>query len=399
MAMANYYRLHFYICSLILLVLSLSSLHIIHPVHGSSSATGSGGGGGGGATTRHSYSLSTFSPNGEIDQIVRAMRASMLGLPLLVLSGPPSFIDDEEEEGKDDVVDHASTLTDAVISSSSSSMHSAPRSSQGCKGGGIYLCLPQRYLSTSPLCIDTGTPHILQLTSSICLSHTGISADGRSLLDYATELTLDYRYVYGVEMPLQELLMGLADKMMERTRRAGWRPYGCALLVMSLGEEGNEDERPTMYRVDPSGVVVLLNPRSPQSRIHDDIDVAGNNDDARGSVVVAEQDSMRKSSKQTSPSSSSAAFLGNWDAILPRHEMDDIRERLEQQASVIMSEEEIQKLLAGVVGRTFADTDPTTDTHGRSSSEIECGERPTRHRPMLFASFTRERGLQISRIE
>jgi hypothetical protein len=163
---------------------------------------------------------------------------------------------------------------------------------------------------------------------------------------------------------------------------------------MSLGEDENDDERPTMYRVDPSGVVVLLNPLPSQIRINEDID------DARGSVVVAEQDSMRKSSKQTLPSSaSSAAFLGNWDAILPRREMNDIRERLERQSSVIMSEEEIQKSLADVVGRTFVDTDSTTDSTDRSSSEIGGGEKSTRHRPMLFASFTRERGLQISRIE
>jgi hypothetical protein len=222
-----------YFCILILLLSFLFSPHSIRPVYGttisssgSTRATGSGSGGGGGgnnyygSTTRHSYSLSTFSPNGDIDQIVRAMRASMLGLPLVVLSVPRVVEETANCEG-DDVVEadnvHASTVADEIISSTlpSSSIHSTSHTSQGYKPGSIYVCLPQRYLSASPLCIDTGTPHILQLTSSICLSHTGITADGRSLLDHAIELTLDYRYVYGVEMPVQELLMGLADKMME----------------------------------------------------------------------------------------------------------------------------------------------------------------------------------------
>ncbi len=372
----------------------LLSLHAFHPVNGSSGssrssssssrAAGSGGGGSNhyGSTTRHSYSLSTFSPNGDIDQIVRAMRASMLGLPLLALSVPRLLIEEDEKcEEVNDIDHHASSaLTDAIISESSSLIHSTTsRTLQGCKGGSIYLCLPQRYISTSPLCIDTGTPHILQLTSSICLSHTGISADGRSLLDYAIELTLDYRYVYGVEMPVQELLMGLADKMMEMTRRAGWRPFGCALLVMSLGD--SVDEWPTMYRVDPSGVVVLLNPPPSQNRISNDDD--NEDDNARGCVAIS--------------------FLGNWDAILPRREMDDIRERLERQASY-MNVEDICKSLVDVVERTFADsTTSTTATTGavdRSRSETKGGgNKSARHGPMLFASFTRERGLQISRIE
>jgi hypothetical protein len=355
---------------------------------GSTRATGSGSGGGGGgnnyygSTTRHSYSLSTFSPNGDIDQIVRAMRASMLGLPLVVLSVPR--VVEEKADCEDAIVeadyDHASTVTDEIISSSlpSSSIHSTTHASQGNKSGSIYVCLPQRYLSASPLCIDTGTPHILQLTSSICLSHTGITADGRPLLDHAIELTLDYRYVYGVEMPVQQLLMGLADKMMEMTRRAGWRPFGCALLVMSLGDE-EDDMMPTMYRVDPSGVVVLLNPCPTRDRIGDDID-----DYETGQEVLTNKSRKNKPTL----SSSSAAFLGNWDEIIPRHELDAIRERIERRASY-MSEEEIQSSLVDIVRRTFAIT----------ASSTESDDKSTRRAPMLFASFTRERGLQTSRIE
>lgn len=179
-------------------------------------------------------------------------------------------------------------------------------------------------------------------------------------------------------MPVQELLMGLADKMMEMTRRAGWRPFGCALLVMSLGDE-EDDIMPTMYRVDPSGVVVLLNPCPTRGRTGDDID-----DYETGQEVLTNK------SRKNIPilSSSSAAFLGNWDEIIPRHELDGIRERLERRASY-MSEEEIQSSLVDIVGQKFANTATTTESDDKS----------TRRTPMLFASFTRERGLQTSRIE
>ena len=180
-------------------------------------------------------------------------------------------------------------------------------------------------------------------------------------------------------MPVQELLMGLADKMMEMTRRAGWRPFGCALLVMSLGDE-EDDMMPMMYRVDPSGVVALLNPSPSRDRIGDDID-----DYETGQEVLTNKSRKNKPTL----SSSSAAFLGNWDEIIPRHELDGIRESLERRASNV-SEEEIQSSLVDIVRRTFTDT---------SSSTTESDDKSTRRAPMLFASFTRERGLQTSRIE
>ncbi|KAL3815631.1 hypothetical protein ACHAXA_000402 [Cyclostephanos tholiformis] len=59
--------------------------------------------------------------------------------------------------------------------------------------------------------------------------------------------------------------MGIAERMQEMTMKSGSRPYGCALLG---GIDANVSmTEPPLYRVDPSGAMVLLNP-SDGSRDH-----------------------------------------------------------------------------------------------------------------------------------
>ena len=78
-----------------LLLRCILLLHPPSPAHcasssspGSSSSSAAAGSGGGTYGGRHSYSLSTFSPSGGIDQVVRATRASMLGSPIVAVSVP-----------------------------------------------------------------------------------------------------------------------------------------------------------------------------------------------------------------------------------------------------------------------------------------------------------------------
>lgn len=286
--------------------------------------------------TRHSYSLTTFDPSGNLDQVVRAIRASALGVPIVALC-------------IDGVGDDRCTITSdtAAESQSSSLSQSIPKS------GGIYLAIPLH--TPSPLLHTSNNNNILQLTSTRILLHTGITSDGRTLSNMALSLSLDYKYLYGQEIPISDLLSGLSEKMVEMTMKAGCRPFGCALLICELNESGRNE----MYRVDPGGAVVALS--------------------VDGAVCsTVEEDKEVKRRKR------SVTFLGNWngkkESILRQQlileefgNIEDIRQRLVEAARQcdIQLEDEDR-------GRGY-------DLEGNRT-------------PVLFASFDCERGLVIERI-
>ena len=328
---------------LLLCLIIISSL-ILNCLGSSSAAAGSGGVGGG----RHSYSLSTFNPVGEIDQVVRAVKASMLGVPIVALATSSSG-----KKGND---------------------------RGGCRG--IYISMPLRSIASSPLIIDDGTPRIVRLTSTLCVVHTGVNADGRALCDVATAMALDYAYIYGMEITVEELLAGLADKMQEMTMKAGSRPYGCALLVACLGsssssssDDNNDDDydRPTMYRVDPNGAVVLLTPLVDDTGAEDsESAITSLDDDMDANYVV----------RGHRRGSSSVAFLGDWGRNL-RQKIAQMKSQLKHERYA--NENEIKNLLLDIVKQ--------------ENIIHQSKETLLKQHPMLFASFTREYGLRLSRID
>ena len=269
---------------------------------------------------RHSYSLTTFDPSGNLDQVGRAVRASMLGAPLVALSIPSS--------------------PEIVTTPDSESTSTSPDE-------GIYMCIPLRFLmgTSSPLIIDDGTPRIVPISSSISICHTGVGADGRVLCDIAVKIALDYRYIYGEEISQEELLEALAEKVQEMTMRAGGRPYGCALLVASLGND--QCRGATMYRIDPSGSVELLN--------------ANNSEDESKPLV---------------------ACLGKWN----RQKEQSFRSQLCSQQ--FTNEQQVKDaLMNGFENDQDAITTMQSTPSDRGSNQT-----------FLYASFTRKYGLRISRI-
>ena len=167
-----------------------------------------------GVSDRHSYSLSTFNPSGDLVQVTHAVRASQSGVPVVALS-----------------------------------------SSRDREMDGVYFASPQRLLASSPLASEDGTPRFVQITDSICLGHTGVTSDGRALIAKATELALSHRYVYGIEITQEELLAGLSAEMQSYTHKPGCRPYGALIVVGCLG---SEDDEHTVFQVDPSGTIRSL---------------------------------------------------------------------------------------------------------------------------------------------
>ncbi|KAL7510322.1 hypothetical protein ACHAXN_008618 [Cyclotella atomus] len=291
--------------------------------------------------TRHSYSLTTFDPSGNLDQVVHAIRASTLGVPIVALCLNGECNDDLDS-------------TDST-SSTSSSATAIP------KEGGIYLSIPLHFISSSPLITDDATPRIMPLTSKLILLHSGITSDGRALSDIAMQLSLDYRYLYGQEIQPHDLLSGLSSKMQEMTVKPGCRPYGCALLVCSLGEDGRSN---AMYRVDPSGAVVSL------SSVDEDI------------VHSEDGTSVNKSTKRRR----SVSLLGNWESIR-QTKKELIQHQLETRT--FENEEQIQEILVEAARRSC---DELYEASTTSCSSLES------RTPVLFASFCCERGLDIKRI-
>ena len=167
-----------------------------------------------GVSDRHSYSLSTFNPSGDLVQVAHAVRASQSGVPVVALA-----------------------------------------SSRDKEFDGVYFASPQRLLASSPLALGDGTPRFVQITDSICLGHTGVTSDGRALVTKAMELALSHRYVYGMEITQEELLAGLSAEMQSYTHKPGCRPYGALVVVGCLGRE---DDEHNLFQIDPSGTIRSL---------------------------------------------------------------------------------------------------------------------------------------------
>lgn len=299
------------------------------------------------------------------------MRASMLGVPIVALAIPAFTspgVPTSASVGEPESVSEATAPSSKIIATTNS-YRSRPLHPRG----GIYLSIPLRFLTTSLFLLDDGTPRIFQLTSSLCVAHTGVGADGRRLCDTAIKLALDYRYVYGEEISVEELLEGLADKVQQMTMRAGSRPFGCALLVGCLGsDDGSGNEGPTMFRVDPSGAVVVLNSLN----------------DRNGFVSSPKTGLDKETIIKDIGRRGSVAFLGNWNPL--RQMKESIKHQLETQQ--FTTEEEVQSLLVGLARQTYVDELPLSEEGHSQSMEKRSNES------ILFASFTREQGLEISRI-
>jgi len=257
-----------------------------------------------GVSDRHSYSLSTFNPSGDLVQVAHAVTASQSGVPVVALSFSSSR-DDKELDG-------------------------------------IYFASPQRLLASSPLVLGDGTPRFVQITDSICVGHTGVTSDGRALITKATELALSHRYVYGKEITQEELLAGLSAEMQSYTHKPGCRPYGSLIVVGCLGRE---DDEHAVFQIDPSGTIRLL------AALH-------------GSHVEE--------------TGTSAAFVGNWNA----HDTLSMKRELERRK--FESEEQIQSALAELARATYDDG-------------VLSGKQEEKYTPVMIASFSRRKGLQITK--
>jgi len=165
---------------------------------------------------RHSYSLTTFDPDGKLGQVERALLAESLGTPIV-----------------------------GVV-----------------KGNNIIFASPQ--ILPSPLMDDDGTSRFVVASPQIVLGHSGIASDGRVVTESAQRLAIEHSYTYNEPIPIYLFLEEISLLFQAYTAKPGARPFGCTLLVGYLPARnptgGNHDskfhEKPRLFQIDCSGSVV-----------------------------------------------------------------------------------------------------------------------------------------------
>jgi len=154
-------------------------------------------------TSPYSFSLSTFSPEGRIQQIEFAGKA--------VDNGPPCA---------------AITTRDGVV-----------------------LAKGYKKSSEKSLVVNDQSLHILRVTETTIATYAGLPADFRSLVDAARTIAIDLEKTNGFPPSASMLANEIGRRVQERTQRGGFRPYGCSLILASPS---------SLYRIDPSGWVAPL---------------------------------------------------------------------------------------------------------------------------------------------
>jgi len=159
---------------------------------------------------RYSFSLTTFSPNGQLQQVEYATLA-------------------------------AATLGDTPILAT---IINTPVQAR------ILFC--SRQTLPSPLIKDDGTPRFISICPGIAMTHSGLSADGRVLLAAAQRLAIEHEYTYDEDIPISIFLEELSLLFQKYTMKPGSRPFGCSLII---GDCTCSSGVPALYRMGPSGVV------------------------------------------------------------------------------------------------------------------------------------------------
>jgi 20S proteasome alpha/beta subunit len=164
------------------------------------------------ADGRHSFSLTTFDPSGKLNQVERSSDASAKGTPVIAI----------------------------------------------LRHDTILMASPQ--VCPSAFIEDDGTARFVRITPDIIVSHSGLSADGRVLVQIAQRVAVQHKYTFDENIQIDILLEEISLLFQEYTIKAAARPFGCTLIVAHLPSIGDHDlgVKPAIYQVDPSGAIQRL---------------------------------------------------------------------------------------------------------------------------------------------
>ena len=178
---------------------------------------------------RYSFSLSTFDQNGRLAQVERAALAASLGPPVVAVS----------------------------------------------LSNGAGCVLASLFSTPSPLVNDDGTARFVRITDNIVVAHSGVSGDGRAVAAAAQRLAVEHAYTFADDgsdeemIPIDFFLEEMSGLFQKYTMKPGSRPFGCSLLVAHIPNDDNTCSGSSsgsstaccrLYRIDPSGMVRLVEP-------------------------------------------------------------------------------------------------------------------------------------------
>lgn len=123
---------------------------------------------------------------------------------------------------------------------------------------GVVLAVEKRLTST--LLEPTSSEKIMEIDSHIGCAMSGLTADARTLIDYARTASQNHTFTYAEPMPVMSTTQAICDLALkfgegddddDDNTPTMSRPFGVALLVAGVDENG-----PALYNTDPSGTFV-----------------------------------------------------------------------------------------------------------------------------------------------
>jgi proteasome alpha subunit len=92
---------------------------------------------------------------------------------------------------------------------------------------------------------------IFKIDGHIGCATSGLVADARILVDQARVIAQINKITYDEEMSVEELVKRVCDYKQNYTQYGGVRPFGTALLVAGVDDQGEH-----LFETDPSGALV-----------------------------------------------------------------------------------------------------------------------------------------------
>ncbi len=115
--------------------------------------------------------------------------------------------------------------------------------------GGVVLIVDKRIASR--LMEPKSIEKIFRIDEHVGCATSGLVADARILVDQARVITQINRITYDERMGVEALVKRICDFKQNYTQYGGVRPFGTALLVAGVDEQGEH-----LFETDPSGALV-----------------------------------------------------------------------------------------------------------------------------------------------
>ena len=117
---------------------------------------------------------------------------------------------------------------------------------------GVVLIVDKRV--QSKLVITDSIEKMYQIDNHIGITTSGLVADARQLVDRARVQCQVNRMTYGDQIPVSTLVKKMCDYKQSFTQYGGARPFGTALLIAGIDEDGIH-----LFETDPSGAYQSYN--------------------------------------------------------------------------------------------------------------------------------------------